>query len=274
MLAAWILFPINWGIESFKWKLITGNVEKISFWRAQQSVYAGICVGNLAPGRATEFLGKLHFFSPEKRVQISLLHFINGFFQLSITIVLGVISFLLHQKKLSESTEIYTAAGILSVILMIIFLLLFLKINPLVHFIQKKSGIAPEAEAAPIVWKKQQLLFLWGLSILRYFIFTWQFYLLLVCFNSELAGLRLFYGISMYFLITSILPMFSIIEPAIRATIAMVVFEGANMHASGLALAALLLWLINIVFPSVLGYLVLLRENVGLHSFRFKKSTI
>jgi len=49
------LIPVNWGIESYQWKLITWPVEGINFSTAQKSVYSGICLGNLAPGRATEF---------------------------------------------------------------------------------------------------------------------------------------------------------------------------------------------------------------------------
>ena len=56
------LIPINWGIESYKWMLITLPVEKINYLTATKSQYSGVCLGNLAPGRATEFIGKIFFY--------------------------------------------------------------------------------------------------------------------------------------------------------------------------------------------------------------------
>ena len=48
------LMPINWGIESYKWQMITKTTELVSLGTAMRSVYSGVCIGNLAPGRATE----------------------------------------------------------------------------------------------------------------------------------------------------------------------------------------------------------------------------
>ena len=67
------LFPVNWGIESYKWVLIAAQTEKISFKTASKSVYAGVCIGNLSPGRVTEFLAKIHFFKKENKFTFQLL---------------------------------------------------------------------------------------------------------------------------------------------------------------------------------------------------------
>ena len=58
-----LLMPINWGIESYKWKTITTQIEPISYSTALKSIFAGICVGNIAPGRALEFLAKIVFLN-------------------------------------------------------------------------------------------------------------------------------------------------------------------------------------------------------------------
>src|SRR5688572_30961137 len=81
-----LLIPVNWGIEAYKWKLITAPIQWVSYKTATKSVYSGVCLGNLAPGRATEFLAKIIFFKIENRPKISVLHFVGGMFQLSITI--------------------------------------------------------------------------------------------------------------------------------------------------------------------------------------------
>src|SRR5690606_11279759 len=84
-----LLIPVNWGIESYKWQLITAPVERVSYAAATKSVYSGVCLGNLAPARATEFLAKIIYFDIDNRPKITVLHFINGLFQLAVTVTMG-----------------------------------------------------------------------------------------------------------------------------------------------------------------------------------------
>lgn len=56
------LMTINWGIESYKWKSITTQIEPISFSKAIKSVFSGICVGNIAPGRSHGIFSENYFF--------------------------------------------------------------------------------------------------------------------------------------------------------------------------------------------------------------------
>ena len=50
ILFAFLLLFLNWGIEVYKWQLLTNDLEKISFTKAWQSVWMGVCIGNLTPG--------------------------------------------------------------------------------------------------------------------------------------------------------------------------------------------------------------------------------
>jgi hypothetical protein len=61
--------------------------------------------------------------------------------------------------------------------------------------------------------------------------------------------------------------MLSVAEAAIRAAVAMVVFKSSGMSDTVVALTTVLIWLINIIIPSLIGYYFLLREN-----FNFKVS--
>lgn len=266
-----LLFPLNWAMESYKWKLITAQTEKISFSRAQKSVYAGICVGNLAPGRATEFLAKIHFFKPENRIAITVLHFINGMFQLSITIVVGILSLVFSSNLNAEkSATLNTVAICLSVAVGLLFIFSVVKINLLIGWVYKKITKGKEQNVAQIKWSASLLSALFLISMARYIVFATQFYLLIAVFNPTANFMQLFSSIGAYFLLTTIIPMFSLIEAAVRAAIALVVFSGIGISNPALALIAVLLWLINIVMPSIVGYFVLLKENLSLASFKLK----
>ncbi len=56
--------------------------------------------------------------------------------------------------------------------------------------------------------------------------------------------------------------MISIIEPAIRAAIALFVFDNANDQTITIVLTSTFLWIINVIIPSAIGYIVILKEKI------------
>ncbi len=273
LLISVILFPVNWLLESYKWMLITAQTEKISLATASRSVYAGICIGNLAPGRATEFLAKIHFFKPENKLTITVLHFVNGMFQLSVTIFFGMLGIMLRSlvNDQSESFLSYVAIG-LSAVVMLVFVMILFNINRFVPWIYKRFNSANYEDVKPISWSGKLLTSLFGVSIIRYCVFTLQFICILLIFSGKADMLQLLVSIWIYFLFTTIIPMFSVIEAAVRAAIALIVFNGFGMSNAALAIVAILLWVINIVFPSIVGYWVLVKEKLSFSSFSLKKT--
>lgn len=272
ILLSFILFPVNWAIESYKWKLITAQTEAISFKTATRSVYAAVCIGNLAPGRATEFLAKIHFFKTENKLTVTVLHFVNGMFQLSITIFFGMLALFIRSVTSNEAgSALHVASITLSVLVMLVFVLILFNINRFVGWMYKRFNRDNYEELKPIVWTKKLLVQLFGFSIIRFWVFTFQFVLLLFVFKSHVNYVQLFTSIFIYFLFTTIIPMFSLIEAAVRAAIALIVFSDFGVSNSALTIVAILLWLINIVMPSIVGYMVLLKENLNFSSFSLKK---
>lgn len=253
--------PVNWGIESFKWKLCTEQIESISYKTALKSVFTGICLGNLAPGRAMEFVAKIYFFKPENRPTITILHFINGMFQMLITVIVGLISiaYKLTENKTSNNLIYFILIGGLALIIFFCWAILN------VGFIQKKLKFIKwfnKNNSNEIKFSLKLILTLISLSTIRYFVFTFQFYLFYKTLTPEAEMLTTFASIAAYFMITSLVPMISFIEPAIRAAIALFVFNQSNESSITIVLCATVLWLINVVIPSIIGYLVILKEKI------------
>ncbi|MBX3163236.1 MAG: flippase-like domain-containing protein [Bacteroidetes bacterium] len=255
-----LLMPVNWGIEAYKWKLITTPVEKINYATANKSIYSGICLGNLAPGRATEFLAKIIFFSPANRPKVTVLHFINGMFQFSITIVVGLIALLFKLNSFGEEFEwiAYITASI-GVLVIVLLILCIYKIDFILHLVQKKISKEKNTQEFNYTFSAKTLFQLSGFSLLRYAVFFSQLVLLIYLFHPQHFDTNIFIGIALYFLITSVMPMISVLEAAIRAAIALVVFKNSGIENSVLALATVLLWFINIVIPSAVGYYFLVK---------------
>ncbi len=264
-----LLLPLNWGIESYKWKLITKPVEEITYGRAVRSVLAGLCVGNLAPGRATEFVAKVLFFKSENRGTITLLHFTNGLFQLSITIVLGLIALLSKCDMTNDlSAAQFLLIGITCMFLLSLFLLMIFKFDALQKWIFSLFKRSLGERTTSYKFKKETIVRLVSFSILRYVVFTIQFVLIFKIFYSGPINISFFASVCVYFLLTTILPMISFIEPAVRAAIALLVFGGMEISEISLVTTAIMVWLINIVIPSLIGYYIIVKEKFELSLFK------
>ena len=267
-----LLIPVNWGIEVYKWQLITAPVQKISYWNATQSVYSGVCLGNLAPGRATEFLAKIIFFAPENRPRITVLHFINGMFQLSITILAGLLAMLFHIGSFGkEHAWMAYLAGGLGVFMLLALLLSVYKLDPILKFVSKKWMKENQIANFNYPFSIGLALQLFCFSALRYTVFFCQMALLLYLFNRQHFDFFICSEIALYFLVTTIIPMISVLEAPIRAAIALVVFRESGISDTVLALASVLIWLVNIILPSLFGYIILLRQNFNFNIFKSKK---
>ncbi len=233
-----------------------------------KSVYSAICVGNLAPARATEFLAKIVFFKLENRPTIALLHFANGMFQLCVTVILGMAA-LFYKLKNSEfiNTDHLLLIGGFCLLLLLVCTFFVVKFDKVQGWLVKRLRKKMEGNVLPYRFNKVLITKLFLLSLVRYAVFVVQFILIIKLFYAGSLTPQLLASIFVYFLLTTALPMFSVIEAAVRAAIALLVFTGLNIPETTLVIAAVLLWIINIVVPSIIGYIIIIKEKFDFRIF-------
>jgi len=244
-----LLMFVNWGIESFKWLKISSVVEKNSFLNAFNSVLVGLAYGHLLPARSSEFLGKILFYSEKNRNSISVLHFVNAAFQMYVTVVIGIFMLVL---KFNFFNADYNFKIITFVAFIIFFIISALIINAdKLHFLQR---IIPFTSYEISHLLKFELL---ALSFIRYIVFLIQFYLIFLIFNTQQSFNLIFISdMAIYFLVTSVIPMISIIEVAVRSLVAIFVFKDIGISELEASFIATLLWFINLVIPSIIGFAI------------------
>jgi hypothetical protein len=263
-----LLIPLNWGIEAYKWKIITAPIQWVSYRTATKSVYSGICLGNLAPGRATEFLAKIIFFKPENRSKITVLHFVGGMFQLSITILAGFAALMIKARDLGgDSSWMTITTTCVGIVLLLLLAISIYRINDLLNYISRKMSKEQEVLDFQYRFSPKSLLQLFGFSALRYAVFFLQFFLLMYLFDRHVNA-AIFPGIALYFLITTTLPMISVLEAAIRAAVALLVFKDSGVSSTALALSSVMIWMTNIIIPSIFGYYILIRQKFNFKIFK------
>ena len=68
--------------------------------------------------------------------------------------------------------------------------------------------------------------------------------------------------ISVIFLTQTVLPSIAILDLGIRGNIAMFILKPFTDHLLGVVAAALALWLINLVIPSIIGYYYISKKKI------------
>ena len=258
LLTACMLMLFNWGLEARKWQLLIAPYEKISLLRSLQSILTGITVGIFTPNRIGEFTGRIFFLEKADRFQASVKSIIGSFIQLSVTLIAGIIAICVYHKN--QYDEIAPLRYILNpekkyqlLFVVLIALIGLLTVFRIPIFAKYKHYLS-----AFFKMEKAELLHIMALSVLRYLVFSTQYYLILLALGIQINGSMAFTLIALTFFIISIIPTFALTEIIVRSAVAVYVFNILVPAQPVLvASASFLLWLINLAVPALIGSLFL-----------------
>lgn len=271
LLFAVLLLFDNWGVESLKWKLLINKYENMSLIKSFKSVFAGVTSSVFTPNRVGEFVGRIFFVSDKNKGKAVLSTFVGSYSQILITLSIGTLAFFISDPIYISNIQvnenwINILFAILSVVLLVFYLRISLISNFLVRF-SKYKRINNVLNSINL-YSTTDLLKLLGLSLLRYFVFSIQFVLIVYFFEIEISFVNILLGLAQFYMVLMIIPTISVAELGIRAVIAINVFNQyinhSSIHANQLTLLSLsisLLWLINIVIPALIGSVLLFLDK-------------
>ena len=270
ILLAFVLIPLNLGIEAQKWRFLIGKFEHVPFFRALKAVFSGVTVSVFTPNRVGEYFGRVFILKSLHPFKGVLLTFVGSMGQLLATIIMGSLAGMLFLPKLiniylfPNHLLIYGAviAILLTVALLVLLYLnfsllpVFLKriIPGIQHRFSKYTGVFE-------CYSSGELTYVLFLSILRYFIFTTQFILLLLAFGIKMPFTHYIVVIPVIFFVMTVIPTIALSELGIRGSVS-IYFIGLYLHgtagvidlsAIGIIAASTLLWLFNLAIPAFTG---------------------
>ena len=263
----------NWGIESLKWKYLIKKIETISFLKSFKAVLAGTCVSIFTPNRIGEFAGRVFFLKEGDRIQASLITILGSMAQLMITFILGSISLIFYLAYYFQgglnNYWLYSISFL--VIISILFsLLFFMNIGVSTSLLNKLpiSFVKYLKEKLQLKWGKytdvfsfysySELSYLLLLSLIRYFVFTLQFYLLLVVFKVEIEFVEAILMIVLSFFVLAAVPTVALTELGVRGSISLFFIGLVSNNGLGILASSFSIWIINLVVPALIGSLFVL----------------
>ena len=243
----------NWLLEIIKWKHLASFIQKISFTEATKQSLASLTTSLITPNRIGEYGAKAIYFEKPFRKQILGLNLVGNFYQMLMTILFGIVgfSYFVFQHKVSIDFHRVFRGLLLGLFVITAF---FFGAK---HFNYRGYSYQKAREFIKRISTELNLKVAF-LSLLRYLVFSHQFYFLLVIFNINLTYLNAISAITSIYFIASIIPMLSLFDVVLKGTVAVWVFSYFNIEPITILSITTLMWLFNFVLPAIIGsYFVL-----------------
>ncbi len=255
-----LLLPFNWASEAYKWKFILNKAKDSSFLEAFKGVITGVSLSVFAGNIVGHYFGRIWQLRGEERVIMRGGFLIGAITQAYVTFLFGVVGLLVLIFYKNDAS-----------IWMLLLALSLLLISTGVIFLSNKW--VSLFKRMPRFWKwikimesfgKKDILILISISVLRYSIFSIQFYCIASIFNLTKIGLvNFFSGTFLMFATKSLLPNLNVISDiGIRGGAALFFFQKFDAHSPEILVSSFAMWSINIIIPSIIGLFFLKRAKV------------
>jgi hypothetical protein len=248
-----LLMPLNWALEAKKWQLLSAQFEQVTFWNAFKGVLSGLSLAFITPHALGDYAGKVGHLKSEHKWYALGPVFIGRIGQLTVTLYFGIAGagYLLE----------WTWLNILMVMILFkaIVLLVFVsrkywKVriqtqNPFIRPLLAISG----ADLAGVL----------AYALMRYLVFSFQFLLVMDLFEIPVAIPVQFLGVTWIFLMKSVLPSFNFLSDlGIRECSAILFFSSIGVPELQVVSASLMIWLVNLLLPTLIGMVFVLRMKL------------
>lgn len=262
------LMPINWLLESKKWKLLVNNFQQFNIKQATYSILAGVSVAIMTPGRIGEYGGRLVGITKTNQPKAILANLISSLSQNIINVGIGMVGALIFmQKFMPMHQNIFLSLMFISAMVITVMLLIYFRIDllhgilaylPDWNWIQKiRSSVSSFQEM-----DSKSLFSILGISMLRYITYLTQYVLLLFFFGVTDDIVASILGVMTIFFLQSNLPLPPALSVLARGEMAIFLWSVFTSNILGIIAASFLLWIINLVIPAILGTIIISQATI------------
>ncbi|MFN8283093.1 MAG: lysylphosphatidylglycerol synthase domain-containing protein [Chitinophagales bacterium] len=256
LMLVFLLMLLNWSIETVKWKYLINKWHELSWLEAIEGILFGITFSMFTPNRVGEFGGRVWALKTD-RITAIVSTLIGSYAQIVVNICLGAAGFLCYTFYAGKN-DIYLNG------VFVFFFLLILVATHLTYFnldfvsakFSKIKALQKIRNYIDVInkYNNADLIKLELLSFSRYCIYCLQFMLLLKFFGVQVPVLLGFVLVSAIFFIQTINP-FSIdlLDIGFRGNVAVFFLAPYTDNNLGILATTITLWLINLVFPAMIG---------------------
>ncbi len=270
------LMMVNWGIESRKWQVLVGGIQKVSFWTAYKAVFAGQALAFNTLNRLGESAGRSVYLEDGNRLRGIVLSVVGSMSQIIVTFFIGLLSLIyLRYGILDNTRHLEGLSGFWLDLLIwaitvgiVLFILLYFRLSWLIQLLEKIPFIGKHKffvqKLEDFHWKELTGILI--LSFSRYVVFVLQYILLLQVFEVNVSWIDAACMVCVMFLVLAIVPTIALAELGFRGKVSIQLFGLLSSNTVGIVATAAGIWIINLIVPAIAGSLFIL----GIRLFRNK----
>ena len=255
-----LLLPFNLFFEALKWQRLVAGLQPISLGLAFRSVLVGQTGAFFTPNRIGEFPARALMLNKKNMIPAVALGFVGSAMQMLVITLFGLITtFLYISNNVSPLlSSVSTVSWVVSLLLVLLFViscaLLFGHYQWFCARLAKSKWQCLNRLGegfAHLSFRDAWLIF--SFSALRYFVYSSQFYAMLLFMNVTLTPWQALLSIPTIYLLVTYTPSFAFSEAMVRGSYAILIFSAFSTNDAGMALASILLWCINYCLPMLVG---------------------
>lgn len=258
LLSALLLAVLNIMLESSKWKLLVNRFEPVTFKHAVHAVCSGMTLSIITPNQIGDFAGRILFIRKMGKLNGAFVTVIGHTAQMMITIGFGLMSYIwfVGEQQIIPAAHL-TYYYIALLILAVVSIYAYLNLQRLQPWIQK-SRFRQHLEVF-YGYSRGELLEVLIMAFLRWAVIIIQYVLLVRFFDVDVSTQQVFACVNATLLVQTIVPSFILLDLGIRGASALWFFGTFTDQPDAVLLMTYSIWVINILFPGMLGLFYLLR---------------
>ena len=276
------LIPVNFLCEAVKWKYLLRKLEPMSIREAQRQVYHGFLGAMLTPERLGDYPTRVtRIEDKSKWLPAIALGFVGTMGLSTVNMSGGLLSLLF------SGLEVGGAAKDKVLVISCLMLVFFVAVMLLLPWWARRSDrakanrpdLANESTESNTfhasgwrgTWQKMLEVLkdfsLWEfpmvvwLSFLRYVTYCTQLLLVLVFCGVTLTPVQYLIIIPIHYLFVTVVPTVPVADAAVRGSVGVLIFRAFTDNTAGVALAAIVLWILNTIVPAIVGTMVKQKEE-------------
>lgn len=273
------MVPLNLGLETFKFRLLTRQFLPTGFRVLFKSVLGGMAVAIVTPNRIGEYAGRVLFLKKKYGWQAVVATVVGSLSQLLVILALGLAGTLayhagwLEENGVSASLLLFLGSGLVALLLVF-----YYNVDLLLPILRRiPLGKTYRKILARLSFLKQytvlQLSTILVVAAGRYLTYCTQYVLLLWFFGLGEDYPSAMAAVAMIFLLQASIPLPPLASLIARGEFAIMAFGDAGPNATASVMSAtFLLFFVNVALPSLAGLFLIwftnIRETLGI---RFRR---
>ncbi len=264
-----LLLPLNLYFQFTKWKILCKKYFKIndnrSIW---VSLFYGISGGIFTPMKSGEYFARALPLKGIKVVDVVIATAVDKLIPIFFVVIIGGIFFiiflmgLLHYSAIVSITLIivYLTAVLIPLIFLFSDLIISVKLRAKLKGIKNLSKMIEKISFIRSI-DKRTFTKLILISFLYHLAFTVQMTLLLSAFSGEFNYVKFFFAANLIIFTQIVIPPIALGELGVREGAAVYYLQSLGYSSAIGFNAALSLFTINLLIPSIVGFFLLFRRN-------------